>query len=172
MELNISPSSPVDFTPAANPLFLRITSSILIYSCVFKSYYYCTRSSPGACLWLAAGMFSMAPNFFCLHGYSELLGRSAQPIGQLRGLLLVRFCPWPKKQPPSLAVSTRLLSGGVQNNNRAVFGLSVVPRTCQHSWVILQPLGAHLLVNLCDKLQSCASPSSLSSHLLTVTQPV
>lgn len=56
------------------------------------------------------------------------------------GSCLSDSAPGLRSSPPSLAASTRWLSGGVQNNNKAVVGLSVVPRTCQHSWVLLQPL--------------------------------
>lgn len=142
MGSDTSPSSVVDFTILLIRCFWRITSSVLIYSCAFKSYYYCTRSSLGARTWLAAAFFSMAPNFFRLHGYSELLVRPAQPMGELRGLQLVRFCPLALEAAlpslPTLIESTRCLSGGVQNNTKIVVGFSVVPRTCQDCWVLLK----------------------------------
>lgn len=53
------------------------------------------------------------------------------------GSCLSDSAPGPRSSPPSLAASTRWLSGGVQNNNTAVSGLSALPGTCQHSWVLL-----------------------------------
>lgn len=52
-------------------------------------------------------MFSMVPNFFRLHGYRELWGRSAQPMGALRGLQLVRFCPQPLESAPLPSLGAR-----------------------------------------------------------------
>lgn len=79
-----------------NPQFLaHYLICINIFMCfqvLLLLYSLLTRSSRliGCC-----NVFNGATFFFGLHGYSELLGRSAQPMGELRGLLLVRFCPWP-----------------------------------------------------------------------------
>lgn len=79
------------------------------------------------------------------------------------GSSLSDSAPGLRSSPPSLTASTRWLSGGVQNNNKAVVGLSVVPRTCQHSWVILQPQR--------ERGKGASGPQSLSDKVSMYPQP-
>lgn len=95
------------------------------------------------------------------------------------GSCLSDSAPGLRSSPPSLAGSTRWLSGGVQNNNKAVVGLSAVPRTCQHSWVLLQPLregGGLQFLNLSLILYLCTLSQhfilSLLSYYAITKQPV
>ncbi len=84
------------------------------------------------------------------------------------GSCLSDSAPGLRSSPPSLDESTRWLSGGVQNNNKAVVGLSVVPRTCQHSWVLLQPLrgGGFNSISVSDTLSQHFILSLLSYHAI------
>jgi len=102
-------------------------------------YYYCTCSWPRARFSLAAAMFSMAPIWDSMDTVSCRVDQLSQ-WGSCAGACLSDSAPGLRSSPPSLAASTRWLSGGVQNNNTAVIGLSVMPRTCQHYLVLLQPL--------------------------------
>ena len=69
--------------------------------------------------------------------------------------------------------------GGVQNNNKAVGGLSVVPRSCQHDRVVLQLLreggrggaGASIPRSLSDTVSVNSPPALLSSYYTVARQP-
>lgn len=115
--------------------FWRITSSALIYSCSSKPYSTTTVLGSSRLLIGCRFVFNGTKFFFCLHGYSELLGRSPQPMEELRGLLHVRFCPWPWKQsrPPSPRPSLRARDGTVGGFKTTTLPRSGSPRCPGHA---------------------------------------